>query len=228
MSRRRRCRRDTMTAVVASHVRRGRSPIAERCFSWRPRCSSCWLPVRSRSAPGCSGGVRNRSRPPSPSSSLARRDLAGSVGFADGPEHVFYKVFERPVSETRAAPRPMPAGPALASSLRIWVADPDGSNARSCSRRAPTTGRSLTCLNAGDAMVFTAPVDVDGQPYRRTHLAELGPTGDVSRRALSATRSLTTAALACAPLTPGSRSRRTARASRSCVPTAKARRTIPR
>ena len=43
---------ETMTAVVASHVRRGGSPTAERCCSSRRDCSSCWRPAPWRSVPG--------------------------------------------------------------------------------------------------------------------------------------------------------------------------------
>ena len=111
-----------------------------------------------------------------------------------------------------------------ARASRIWVADADGGNATGAvpgehrppvdHRRVPHGRRAgLHCARAGRRPAGLAP---------RTS-PSWGRPETFSPRALSATRSLTTAAWACAPLTTGSRSRRTARASRTCVPATRAR-----
>ena len=121
---------------------------------------------------------RNRSRLPSPwwcrrsmrprrLHRMRRRDRSTSST----------RCSRRDGSATRAAPKPMRVDS---------VARAHGSGSRT--RTGATPGalpgkhrrRSILDVSAaGDAMVFMAPAHVDGQPVSGTHLAELGPAGDV-------------------------------------------------
>ena len=151
---------ETMTAVVASHVRRG--GIADR----RPLLlvAAAVLIVLAAGAVAVGSGLIRRGPEPQPAPQpvvVPSLDATTPIpsDAAIEAEHVFYTVRRRNFrSATRAAPRPMRVGSARrARASRIWVADPDGGNARELFPES-TDYRSIIDVSAtGDAMVFMAP-----------------------------------------------------------------------
>ena len=170
----------TMTAVVASHVRRGR--IAERRALLL--VAAALLIVLAAGAVAVGSGLFRRGPEPQPAPQpvvvppLDETSPAPSDAAME-PEHVFYTVFEATHVGDEGCTEANASRFGSCTSSRIWVADPDGSNARKLFPESTDHRSILDVSAAGDAMVFTAPVDVDGQPVSGTHLAELGPTGDV-------------------------------------------------
>ena len=61
----------------------------------------------------------------------------------------------------------------------MWVADADGGNARELFPESTDYRSIIDVSPTGDAMVFMAPADIDGQTVSASYLATLGPTGDV-------------------------------------------------
>ena len=59
------------------------------------------------------------------------------------------------------------------------MADADGRNARELFPETTDYRSIVDVSNSGDAMVFTAPTLINGQPIGASHLADLGPDGDV-------------------------------------------------
>ena len=62
---------------------------------------------------------------------------------------------------------------------QLWVADADGGNARELFPESTDYRSIIDVSPTGDAMVFMAPADIDGQTVSASYLATLGPTGDV-------------------------------------------------
>ena len=170
----------TMTAVVASHVRRG--GIAERRALLL--VAAGLLIVLAAGAVAVGSGLIRRGPEPQPAPQpvvvppLDETSPAPSDAAME-PEHVFYTVFEELQVGDEGCTEANASRFGSCTSSRIWVADPDGSNARELFPESTDHRSILDVSAAGDAMVFTAPVEVDGQPVSGTHLAELGPAGDV-------------------------------------------------
>ena len=62
---------------------------------------------------------------------------------------------------------------------QLWVADADGGNARELFPESTDYRSIIDVSPTGDAMVFMAPAEIDGQTVSASYLATLGPTGDV-------------------------------------------------
>ena len=171
----------TMTAVVASHVRRG--GIAERRTLLL--VAAALLIVLAAGAVAVGSGLIRRGPEPQPAPqpvvapSLDATAPTPSAAAIE-PEHVFYTVFERlQVGEEGCTEANAESVRQSCMSSRIWVADADGGNARELFPESTDHRSILDVSNAGDAMVFTAPATINGQPVSASHLAELGPAGDV-------------------------------------------------
>ena len=171
---------ETMAAVVASHVRRG--GIAERRTLLL--VAAGLLIVLAAGAVAVGSGLIRRGPEPQPApqpvvvpSLDATTPTPSDV--ATKPEHVFYTVFEESRLGDEGCTEANASRFGSCTSSRIWVADPDGSNARELFPESTDHRSILDVSKSGDAMVFTAPAQINGQPIGATHLAELGPVGDV-------------------------------------------------
>ena len=172
---------ETMTAVVASHVRRG--GIADR----RPLLlvAAAVLIVLAAGAVAVGSGLIRRGPEPQPAPqpvvvpSLDATAPTPSDTTVE-PEHVFYTVREAlQVGDKGCTQANANRFSKTCASSRIWVADPDGGNPRELFPES-TDNRSIVDVSAtGAAMVFTAPTQVDGKLVGASHIAELGPAGDV-------------------------------------------------
>ena len=171
----------TMTAVVASHVRRG--GIAERRTLLLVAAALLIVLAAGAVAVG-SGLIRRGPEPqPAPQPVVAPSLDATTPTPSDAaiePEHVFYTVFE----ETPGRRRGLHRGQCESLRLRArrrgsgWPTQ-TGATPRELFPESPDHRSILDVSPAGDAMVFTAPAQINGQPISATHLAELGPAGDV-------------------------------------------------
>jgi Tol biopolymer transport system component len=170
---------ETMTAVVASHVRRG--GFAER----RPLLlvAAALLILLAAGAVAVGSGLIRREPEPQPApqpvvvpSIDATKPIPSNVALKA--EHVFYTVFEQTHVGDEGCTEPN-ATRLRCTSSRIWVADPDGGNARELFPETTDHRSIVDVSNSGDAMVFTAPAQIDGQQIGASHIAELGPAGDV-------------------------------------------------
>ena len=172
---------ETMTAVVASHVRR--SGITDR----RPLLlvAAALLIVLAAGAVAVGSGLIRRGPEPQPAPqpvvvpSLDATAPIPSTAAVEA-EHVFYTLFdELQVGEEGCTAANASRFAKTCTISRIWVADADGGNARDLFPES-TDHRSIVDVSpAGDALVFTAPTQIEGQPTGASHLAELGPAGDV-------------------------------------------------
>ena len=171
---------ETMTAVVASHVRRG--GIAERRALLLVAAAFLIVLAAGALAVG-SGLIRPTLEPqPAPQPVVVPSQDAITPTPSDAatkPEHVFYTVFEEVRLGDEGCTEADASRFGSCASSRIWVADPDGSNARELFPDSTDHRSILDVSAAGDALVFMAPADVDGQPVSGTHLAEIVPAGDV-------------------------------------------------
>ena len=178
---------ETMAAVVASHVRRG--GIAERRTLLL--VAAGLLIVLAAGAVAVGSGLIQRGPEPQPAPQpvvVPSLDATAPTpsDAATKPEHVFYTVFEATHVGDEGCTEANASRFGSCTSSRIWVADPDGSNARELFPESTDHRSILDVSAAGDALVLTAPAEVDGQPVAGTHLAELGPAGDVlATRAVS-------------------------------------------
>jgi Tol biopolymer transport system component len=171
---------ETMAAVVASNVRRGGT--AERRTLLL--AAAALLIVLAAGAVAVGSALIRQGPEPQPAPqpvvapSLDATAPTPSNATAE-PEHVFYTVLE----ETRIGEEGCTESNASrfgrCTSSRIWVADPDGSNARELFPESTDHRSIVDVSSSGDAMVFTAPTQINGQPISASHLADLGPAGDV-------------------------------------------------
>jgi Tol biopolymer transport system component len=169
-----------MAAVVASHVRRG-GIAARRTLLL---VAAGLLLVLAAGAVAVGSGLIQRGPEPQPApqpvvvpSLDATEPIPSEVAME--PEHVFYTVFEELHVGDEGCTEANAGRFGRCTSSRIWVADADGGNARELFPES-TDRRSIVDLSpAGDAMVFTAPTLIDGQPVGASHIADLGPAGDV-------------------------------------------------
>ena len=171
---------ETMAAVVASHVRRG--GIAERRTLLLVAAGLLIVLAAGAVAVG-SGLIRRGPEPqPAPQPVVVPSIDASTPTPSDAarePEHVFYTVFEELHVGDEGCTEANAGRFGRCTSSRIWIADPDGSNARELFPESTDHRSILDVSAAGDALVFTAPAQVDGQLVSGTHLADLGPAGDV-------------------------------------------------
>ena len=173
-------RAETMTAVVASHVRRG--GITERRALLLVAAALLIVLAAGAVAVG-SGLIRPGPEPQpapqpvvAPSLDATRPTPLAAVLEA---EHVFYTVFEELQVGDEGCTEANAGRFGGCTTSQLWVADADGGNSREL---FPGSGDHRSILDvspSGDALVFTAPTQIDGQPISATHLAELGPAGDV-------------------------------------------------
>ena len=171
---------ETMAAVVASHVRRG--GIAERRTLLL--VAAGLLIVLAAGAVAVGSGLirRGPEPPPAPQPVVVPSLDATSPAPSDSaaaPEHVFYTVFEHTRVGDEGCTEANAGRSGSCFSSRIWVAGADGGNARELFPES-TDQRSIQDVSSsGNAMVFTAPTQINGQPISASHLADLGPAGDV-------------------------------------------------
>ena len=94
------------------------------------------------------------------------------------PEHVFYTVVEElQIGDEGCTEANASRFGKTCTTSQIWVADADGGNARELFPES-TDYRSILDVSAtGDAMVFTAPAQIDGQKVSASHLADAGADG---------------------------------------------------
>jgi hypothetical protein len=171
---------ETMTAVIASHVRRGgmtgRGPLL--------LVAAAFLIVLAAGVVAVGSGlIRQGPEPlPAPQPAVVPSLDATSPTPSDAatnPEHVFYTVFEATQVGDEGCTEANASRFGSCTRSQLWVADPDGSNATELFPESTDHRSILDVSAAGDALVFMAPAEVDGQPVPGTHLAELGPTGKV-------------------------------------------------
>jgi WD40 repeat protein len=170
---------ETMTAVVASHVRRG--GINERRTLLLVAAGLLLLLLAAGTVVVGSGLLRRAAEPqPAPQPVVAPSLDATNQAPSDPaiePEHVFYTVLETTFVGDEGCTEPN-AGRSCTSS-RIWVADADGGNATELFPESTDLRSIMDVSSSGDSMVFSAPTQINGQPISASHLAELGPAGDV-------------------------------------------------
>ena len=171
----------TMTAVVASHVRRG--GIAERRTLLL--VAAALLIVLAAGAVAVGSGLIRRGPEPQPTPQpvvVPSLDATAPspLDTAVEPEHVFYTVFEElQVGDEGCTEADANVFGRRCTRSQLWVADADGGNARELFPETTVHRSIVDVSNSGDAMVFTAPTLIDGQPIGASHLAEVGPAGDV-------------------------------------------------
>ena len=170
----------TMTAVVASHVRRGGS--AGR----RPMLlvAVALLILLAAGAVAVGSELIRREPEPQPAPqpvvvpSLDATEPSPSNASLE-PEHVFYTVFKELQVGDEGCTEANAGHLRRCTSSRIWVEDADGGNARDLFPESSDNRSIVDVSSSGDAMVFTAPTQINGQPIGASHLAELGPGGNV-------------------------------------------------
>ena len=172
---------ETMTAVVASHVRRG--GIADR----RPLLlvAAALLIVLAAGAVAVGSGLIRRGPEPQPAPqpvvvpSLDATTPNPSAAALEA-EHVFYTAFdELQIGDEGCTEANASRFSKTCTSSRIWVADPDGGNARELFPES-TDYRSIIDVSAtGAAMVFMAPTTGRRPSLSAPPPRQLGPTGDV-------------------------------------------------
>ena len=170
----------TMTAVVASHVRRG--GIAERRTLLLVATASLIVVAAGAVAVGSALIRRGPEPQPAPQPVVAPSlDATAPTPSASvaAPEHVFYNVFKHTRVGEEGCTEANAGRSGSCFSLRIWVAGADGGNARDLFPESTGQRSILDVSNSGKAMVFTAPATINGQSVSASHLADLGPTGDV-------------------------------------------------
>ena len=171
---------ETMTAVVASHVRRG--GIAERRTLLL--VAAALLIVLAAGAVAVGSGLIRRGPEPQPDPqpvvvpSLDATRPTPSAAAIEA-EHVFYTVFEELQVGDEGCTEANASRFGGCTRSQLWVADADGGNSRELFPGSSDHRSILDVSPAGDALVFTAPAEINGQPISATHLAELGPAGDV-------------------------------------------------
>ena len=143
---------ETMTAVVASHVRRG--GIAERRTLLLVAAALLIVLAAGAVAVG-SGLIRRGPEPqPAPQPVVVPPLDATSPAPSDAamePEHVFYTVFEELQVGEEGCTEANASRFGSCTSSRIWVADPDGSNARELFPESTDHRSILDVSAAGDA-----------------------------------------------------------------------------
>jgi WD40 repeat protein len=172
---------ETMTAVVASHVRR--SGIADR----RPLLifAGALLILLAAGAVAVGSGLIRRGPEPQPAPQplvVPSLDATAPIPSAAAveAEHVFYTVFDQiQIGDEGCTEANASRFAKTCTRSRLWVADADGGNARELFPETTDHRSIMDVSDSGAAMLFTAPTQVDGQLVSATHLAELGPTGDV-------------------------------------------------
>ena len=96
------------------------------------------------------------------------------------PKHVFYTVIDQlQIGEEGCTEANASRFGKTCTTSQLWVADADGGNPRELFPESTDYRSIVDVSNSGDAMVFNAPTQIDGQPTGASHLAELGPAGDV-------------------------------------------------
>ena len=171
---------ETMAAVVASHVRRG--GIAERRTLLL--VAAGLLIVLAAGAVAVGSGLIRRGPEPQPAPQpvvVPSLDATAPTpsDSAAAPEHVFYTVFEHTRVGDEGCTEANAGRSGSCFSSRIWVAGADGGNARELFPESTDQRSILDVSRLGNAMVFTAPTQINGQPISASHLADLGPAGDV-------------------------------------------------
>ncbi len=171
----------TMTAVVASHVRRG--GMAERRTLLL--VAAGLLIVLAAGAVAVGPGLIRRGPEPQPAPQpvvVPSLDATTPVPSAAAiePEHVFYTVFEElQVGDEGCTEANASRFGRTCTRSRLWVADADGGNARDLFPESTDHRTIIDVSPTGDALVFMGPADIDGQTVSASILATLGPTGDV-------------------------------------------------
>ena len=171
---------ETMAVVVSSHVRRG--GIAERRTLLL--VAAGLLIVLAAGAVAVGSGLLRRGPEPQPAPlpvvvpSLDATAPTPSDSAA-APELVFYTVFTHTRVGDEGCTEANAGRSGSCFSSRIWVAGTDGGNSRELFPESTDQRSILDVSSSGNAMVFTAPTQINGQPISASHLADLGPAGDV-------------------------------------------------
>jgi WD40-like Beta Propeller Repeat len=169
---------ETMTAVVASHVRR--SGIADRRPLLMVTAALILALVAGAVAVG-SGLIR-----PAPSPDVAPLPVIVPSLDATSPSpsdarpaaRVFYTLYEELRLGDEGCTKAKAGRFGTCTSSRIWFADPDGGNAHPLFPESEDRLSVVDVSGSGDAIVFAGPAEIDGRPIMASHLAHLGP--DVS------------------------------------------------
>jgi WD40-like Beta Propeller Repeat len=171
---------ETMTAVVASHVRRG--GIAER-RSLLLLAAALLIVLAAGAVVVGSGLIRRGPEPPPapqpvvvPSIDATLPEPSAAPG---APARVFYTVYEERRVGDEGCTDANAGRFGTCTSSRIWMADADGSNARELFPDSVDRLSIVDVSGSGDALIFSGPTQIDGQPVSATHVAELGPASDV-------------------------------------------------
>ena len=174
---------ETMAAVVASHVRRG--GIAERRTLLL--VAAGLLIVLAAGAVAVGSGLIRRGPEPQPAPqpvvvpSLDATAPAPSAAAME-PKHVFYTVIEAlQIGEEGCTEAKASRFGRTCTSSRIWMADADGGNARELFPESTDYRSIVDVSNSGDAMVFTAPTQINGQQIRRLAYRRAGASRRRSR-----------------------------------------------
>jgi hypothetical protein len=174
----------TMAAVVASHVRRGR--VADRRLMLL--AAAVLLVALAAGAAVVGSGLVRRVPEPAPTPlpvvvpsldaeapTPAPSDAVGVVGRVFYTDYNVMRVGDPGCTEANANRA------RSCTSSRIWIANQDGSNARELFPEATDQRTLIDVSGAGDAILYMGPTVIKSQTLAATHLAELGPDGEILR-----------------------------------------------
>ena len=169
---------ETMAAVVASHVRRGRA--ADRRAVLLVAAALLALIAAGTVAVG-SGFLRDVTEPrltPLPVVPVPESPSPGPSEAAVA-QRVFYTDYRTPRVGEADCTEAKANRFGTCTSSRLWSADSDGSNPRELFPGDQDPRTLVTVSNSGDALVFQGPGEINGQPVGVAYLAQIGPAGDI-------------------------------------------------